>query len=165
MAPAKPSPTCTEEAALPLPVLAPALFLSSGQRAVRAATANWQPSHQSFGRGLEPHRMSPGWPRPQTLPVRAPHPPHLSGPLPSWSLLGSDWQVSLCQARRQVLGTAQAQIGQGRPGARALAQQTWTWNLSCMYSWGSCCLLRTDTISQARARISLASLETAQRPE
>ena len=33
--------------------------------------------------------------------------PHLSGPLSSWSLLCSVRQVSLCQAERQVLGTAQ----------------------------------------------------------
>lgn len=72
MAQAKPSPMCTEEAALPLPVLAPALFISSGQQAVRETAASWQPGHQSSGQGSGPHRMSPGWPLPHTLPAGAP---------------------------------------------------------------------------------------------
>lgn len=65
-------PQAHEEAVLPLLVLAQALFLSSEQQAVREAAANEQSSHQSFGQGSEPHRLSPGWPCPHTQPAGAP---------------------------------------------------------------------------------------------
>lgn len=101
---AKPAP-CAEEAALPLPALTLSLLISSGQQAVREAAANWQPSHPALAKGqnLTGHLLAGPFP---TLTCWGT--PHLSGPLPSWSPLCSDWQVSLCQAGRQMLGTAQA---------------------------------------------------------
>lgn len=62
-------PMCTEEVALPVPVWALSLLVSSVQQVVREAAAKWQLSHGAFGQGSEPHRLSPGWPFPHTLPA------------------------------------------------------------------------------------------------
>lgn len=63
----KACPMCTEEAAVPLPILALSLLFSYGQQAVIEAAANGQPSHPALGQGSEPCRPSSGWSPPHTL--------------------------------------------------------------------------------------------------
>lgn len=62
---------------------------------------------QPLANGQNPtgHLLAGSFPIPRPLGYS-----HLSGPLPSWSLLRCDWQVSLCQAEGQVLGTASARL-------------------------------------------------------